>query len=1260
MSPTLFRGAYARRVPPPGKRHANAAPLALAKSSPLLSNQRTHGAGATPVRMANSFAAFGGDGDTQPLETQVYRQYESSIIGRSFATHNAQESQGTAARVDLVSGWDHPDEIGDDKPEEMEDEVSVADGGDMLDLSPVTHSIVKYATSDADKDGFAVPKKGPKTPGLAGSKRDHRGDILYSAGRTSDPQTSSTKTPGTELSAGMFGNGHANNLISMTQAFNQTQAPSSPLPDGLGLEPVFERPSPNFQPPRATSPIPHTSSPTKPNAHFNLVSEPVEFRTNEESQEERRRWRQEDAAHRGLTSDATNDDDLFNVMTSVEKRAARLPRYKNSRRTRGSGQVTASEAQAVQIPMTSSKPGLRAEGLPNIPLSPLSRMSSTAQEVPATASPSDKRSGGLPKATQATAIEDSQKERTESQKENDDPELLADEPVHESHAASQRTNNVLSQFPAGSAQSHKTQKERPSQAADVAERDMPSSPPMMTSDSRDEDEAVGDVAQDQPGTPTNAGGKTASQARVAVQGPSELEQSANNDAATSRPSGSQSENINTNTNTTSLAFQTAPSHQSQSPTKQSATQNTAATGPSPRLLRTRKLTEIAADPTPRPSYEQPDLETINILNDDDRDFARIMSGSSPVRPTRKKRIVYSAKKQQPVAQPLAPKTPPSAKEQNEAAGRGSESPAVEPSSPASSPLQRPPRKVSNTQSRTEMQATSHASGAVGKLKRPNRKVSAKATRPAGDETDVEDGQEDIDEIQAGDVENGANGKQDESDDMEQEESSSEMSVPAGNAADRVIAFCRDGNLEYWPATCTGLNPDGKYAVRFDDGFEDAVLERHIRRYDIRPGDLIKIDLPAMKKREYVVQSIDDTTVTVSAKPSGKGPMAGKATPATPITISIGQIFLNGKLWPQLENRVYTYGDPARNTAPASTPAPMQPPSAVPTPASRSRRAATVNVQIEQSREVSTSSFKNESHLFHGMAFAVSFKDDTSSERKSTIRLLLDNGAQLLDNGFENLFEVPEVATSASDHSNDSEGLQLASKSSSLGFVALITDMYSRTSKYLQALSLGLPCLHHRWVSGCITAKQILPWDRYLLPAGESSWLGGSVRSRTMPTYEAATAKLADIISNRTCLIEPSSSASVLLVEAPIESSNPLKSSGRTKKAAPARGLDKHRNLFVFMMSALGLKTFRRVKDIAEAKTVLGSGEANDWGWVFVDGDTQAAEALLAKNKPSQSLAARGRKRKRVEDEEVDGPKAGVRVVNDEFVIQSLILGALAE
>jgi len=299
------------------------------------------------------------------------------------------------------------------------------------------------------------------------------------------------------------------------------------------------------------------------------------------------------------------------------------------------------------------------------------------------------------------------------------------------------------------------------------------------------------------------------------------------------------------------------------------------------------------------------------------------------------------------------------------------------------------------------------------------------------------------------------------------------------------------------------------------------------------------------------------------------------------------------------------------------------------------------------------------NLFKNMAFAISYKGDKTADKAdkaSVTDMITYHGGRLLD-GFNELFldsstsllttpaisRVSAAPKTASDVNHVGE-LALAPNAQDLGFVAFIGDHYTRKSKFVQALALGLPCLSGRWISTCVARNRIVPFPPYLLAAGESAYLGGAVRSRSLVPYDAATAKLRDTFEMRERLL-----------------------GGKRVVFCMGRGkAEERKRAYLFLTRALGAGEVRRVINVKEAKEVV-EGNGKRWDLVYVDDDKKikAAEAEILGTGEGVMGAKKG-KRKRtggglVEDAngEVQARKK-VKVVSDEFVVQSLILGCLMD
>jgi hypothetical protein len=281
--------------------------------------------------------------------------------------------------------------------------------------------------------------------------------------------------------------------------------------------------------------------------------------------------------------------------------------------------------------------------------------------------------------------------------------------------------------------------------------------------------------------------------------------------------------------------------------------------------------------------------------------------------------------------------------------------------------------------------------------------------------------------------------------------------------------------------------------------------------------------------------------------------------------------------------------------------------------------------------------KEPTALFSTMAFAVSYVKDQQAKDAVT-RLIKEGGGQILLDGFDSLFDH-SPRPHLTDGYND---LTLSPAATRLGFAALIADEHSRRAKYMQALALGLPCISGRWISACVSKGEVVNWSPYLLCAGQSSFLGNAVRSRTLRPYSALEANFSETFINREKLL---GGKSILLV------------------TGKGRGTEEKRKAYVFLARALGPARFEQVVDFEQARKRLLESEGLDFTWdlLYVDHNEAAAESAVFGSSPTSSGGSKKRKRGPIAADDVaTPPPKKIRVISDEVVIQSLILGELLD
>ncbi|KAK3063244.1 hypothetical protein LTS18_001947 [Coniosporium uncinatum] len=277
----------------------------------------------------------------------------------------------------------------------------------------------------------------------------------------------------------------------------------------------------------------------------------------------------------------------------------------------------------------------------------------------------------------------------------------------------------------------------------------------------------------------------------------------------------------------------------------------------------------------------------------------------------------------------------------------------------------------------------------------------------------------------------------------------------------------------------------------------------------------------------------------------------------------------------------------------------------------------------------------------------------------------------------------------------------------LGFTALLATTHSRREKHIQALALNLPVLSYHWLLHSVAAGTVLAWERYLLPAGEARLLGGATRSRVLrDTYSATSpdAAFRSVFDRRDRLLD---GQGVLLVTGTDSGTDAGKSAVKPRALAKSKSgirdeLERNVRLGLFISYCLGAERIERVASVEEAKKriddgVEEEGEDGKWKYVYFDCDLPAAEAVLFNTSAAAAAAAvgkegltsttskgmeggtetgRGKKRTRTRTRTASiagtgevwaGAQGGqhqgkkrVRIVDKEWVIQSLILGALED
>lgn len=480
------------------------------------------------------------------------------------------------------------------------------------------------------------------------------------------------------------------------------------------------------------------------------------------------------------------------------------------------------------------------------------------------------------------------------------------------------------------------------------------------------------------------------------------------------------------------------------------------------------------------------------------------------------------------------------------------------------------------------------------------------------------------------------------------------------ASDRVFAHFNGKPSAYFPATCIEVEPGDKprYKVCFDDYQIDKVGGFNVRRLELRIGDTIKV--LNSRKETFVVQGFADRyqppaqpnpehpskrkpivfcdifgyqTVIVSVKQ----PKALNRNPAEQRSVPLKDVYLTQTMWGKYKDRPFV---PVVPDSSFELQTQSDQPSTPSTPTSQNRRT---KISFLASPHSTTSVASTGSGLFANNIFAVTFASDSTiaeETRENITNQILSNGGRIVD-GFEELFDIPPLKLTSSFKQSPKNptksGFCLTQAARAIGFACVISDKHCRKAKYIQALALGIPCLATRWVDDCISKQRILPCEPYLLAAGESEYLRGAIRSRVLQPYDPNTTSLSQIVANGPRFL---SGKSILLIMSKAE--------------------EETMRFYPLFTHALGARRISRALSLEAAAKAIAKAQADGELWDFIyshdhDKKYRGEENRRRVERYLLGASSTGQNRKRGRSE--DGT---TRVVGNEFLIQSLILGRLTD
>ncbi|KKY16249.1 putative dna damage repair protein [Phaeomoniella chlamydospora] len=1186
--------------------------------------------------------------DTQPLSQSVYETFVSkskSINGGEKEDESGQQDtqafsvrEQESGHVDLLSSFKPVDHAQEDEEDQDVDVTS-----DIYNFSPTQTQAPLPRISDSPRF---------KTPGTVGKKRDFLGRTIERTPINSNPFASATKTAG--------------GVMGLSQLFQTTQAISSPLADTVS-DPS-DRPTPgmdlNGRPITATSPLSPIKerSPIKSRTGLQRsVTEPsAHYISMQLSQAQRQRLAKDEGQDGEEGSDDSLDESSLVIQQNRQRELDRrikeqfqnlnrqhctpdvdVRRYQNGGKTVG---LEISEAGQASSPRHLTDNETEEEtDQEEVPLLSPRRM--TAR----TNSDEDKENIDVPIQVPRTSA------KLQATLRASDSSPLSSRP----HLAQRHTYDSLASFAVADSQRSHPENEGSiehtrhmsnqvtSSAGDmvipqsqVADRDaIPTSSPQIIRVSRSGMDSI------RQHTNSVSGQRSEPRANAESGGPhlkrheignmiAETNRTMRLESHVASHSQKESSTISENRNVSndqshgSSKYQTAASERPPASSPRSPNLPQILSSPSGRQQ--RRMVDIGLDPSPHDFTADIDSD-FGIVTVDDEQFKQIVGDSSPIapgrRPKRLRRNSVAARISSPPRSSIA---------SEDAVMAQAEVPQTAPV--LASTARRKVNKLRQAQSGITSNTTNVWDIIDSPPKRDAISLRARATP---NEDDSDGSGQDPASTPAQGITSETNKDPNEVKVHLQEALSTnkpileayngDASFPSLSRPNQIFACFNGTSRAYYPAKCLSVVTSDplRYEIQWE-GYEPDEVDAHgVKRLELKVGDSVKVNKAGVPKISYIIKGfkpqvseaakeiVTDVfghdTIIVAAKQRKSLP-ADINSDAT-FEVKVADIYLDSNMWAQFKDRYFSFPKLQRSNTPSFA-TPVEATGTPKTPPSRIRRDKASLATIDE---------RDDDGLFSGMVFAISV--DETGKKTAWANYIRINGGVLLEEGFEEIFESSSTSLTTptkakvAEETPDSTDLRLKFMFRDSKFTALVTDDVSRKPKYMQALALGIPCIHGSWVVTCATQNNVVSWRPFLLAAGKSKLLDGAMRSRILPAIDSSNANLESLITARP---SPFAGESVIFV------------AGKSKT-------EEKRKPFIFLLRAMGARCITRVHDIKAANAI------------YIDDPTMTYVVVDDKEVATTKALFQSSKRKRTS---TGRDNNAPRVIGTDFIAQSIILGQL--
>ncbi|KAH9043147.1 hypothetical protein EDB85DRAFT_916951 [Lactarius pseudohatsudake] len=299
-------------------------------------------------------------------------------------------------------------------------------------------------------------------------------------------------------------------------------------------------------------------------------------------------------------------------------------------------------------------------------------------------------------------------------------------------------------------------------------------------------------------------------------------------------------------------------------------------------------------------------------------------------------------------------------------------------------------------------------------------------------------------------------------------------------ATRVFALWKHEAAYFSGIISERVGPIDRFKIQFDDGDEDVVDLKNIRRLELRVGDRVSVIESQEKAMVANVDGQNHGTVTVEPTDA----------PENEFEVEINGIKIQSRaISAQWQDR--TIGVDEIVT--------LVPTTKAETPSSWRNSNAGLNKKVLAKV---------------GIVVTMSVGYEREKEKESILRVIRNIGGTVLDDWSDIFSLAGEYSSNKKRWVVTSDSIGTETKLD-IHQVFLISDAANAKARYLTALALGIPCVSVTWLEALSSGQcSVSDWPSYLLSAGYSDTLGARVTQMVDIDWGTTLDHLTGIMSNK--------------------------------------------------------------------------------------------------------------------------------------------------